>query len=235
MSIPKILHYCWFGGGKIPPVAQKCYRSWQKFFAGYEIKRWDESNFDVNINTYVKEAYDGKRYMYVSDFARLSALYEYGGVYLDVDCKVIKSFDPLLEEEGFTGFGGDDREIAACTMAFTKGHPFIKEVLDTYKNDAFIKDGKPDTTSINERMTRILESHGFKRNGKEQTVCGVKIYPMTYFCALSMLPDTVKDCKSKNTFSMTIWTSKELKRERSFFVRLAHKLGLNKVKRKWFK
>ena len=219
----------------MPAISKKCFKSWQKFFSDYEFKCWNEENFDVNVNEYVKEAYENKKYAYVSDYARLIALYEYGGVYLDVDCKVVKSFDCLLDTEAFTGFGGDNKEIAACTMAFTKKHPFIKEVLDTYSGDRLIKNGEIDKTSVNERMTRLLEKHGFIRNGKEQTVCGVKIYPMTYFCPLSMLPDTVKDCKSKNTFSMTIWTNKELKRERSFFVRIAHKLGFNKIKRKLFK
>ena len=216
----------------MPKIAKKCYKSWEKFFPDYKFVRWDESNFDVHINKYVEEAYEAKKYMYVSDYARLLALYEYGGVYLDVDCKVLKKFDSLLNCDGFTGFGGDNKEIAACTMAFGKGHPFIKECIESYAGDALIKDGVIDTTSVNERMTRILEKYGFKRDGKEQTVCGVKIYPMTYFCPLSMLPDTVKDCKSKNTFSLTIWTDKELKRERSFLVRLAHKTGLNKLKRK---
>ena len=82
------------------------------------------------------------------------------------------------------------------------------------------------------RMTDLLEKHGFVPNGKEQTVCGVRIYPMTYFCPLSMLPDTVKDCKSKNTYCIHIWSSKELKRQRSFIVRFAHKTGLNILKRK---
>ena len=216
----------------MPKIAKKCYKSWLKFFPNYKFVKWDESNFDVRINKYVEEAYEARRFMYVSDYARLKALYEFGGLYLDVDCKAIKSFDALTDCEAFTGFGGDNREIAACTLAFKKGHPFVKECLDSYINDTLIKDGVIDTTSVNERMTRILERYGFERNGKEQTVCGVKIYPMTYFCPFSMLPDTVKDCKSKNTYSMTIWTNKSLKRERSFLVRFAHKTGLNKLKRK---
>lgn len=217
----------------MPKIARKCYKSWLKYFPDYEFKRWDESNFDINTNGYVKQAYDAGKFMFVSDYARLKALYENGGVYFDVDCKAIKSFNDLLSQEGFTGFGGDNKEIAACTLAFTKGHPIIKECLESYKDEKFINsDGTLNLLTVNERMTRILEKHGFIRNGKEQEVCGVKIYPMTYFCPISMLPDTVKDCKSKNTYSMTIWTSKELKRERNFFIRFSRRIGLNKIKRK---
>ena len=96
-------------------------------------------------------------------------------------------------------------------------------------------DGSIDIQSVNVRMTKILIKHGFIPNGVEQVIDGIKIYPMTYFCHLSMLPDTVPDCKSKNTFSMALWTDKSLKRERSFLVRFAHKTGLNKLKRKIFK
>lgn len=234
MAIPKILHYCWFGKGEMPKISRKCLKSWNKNLSSFIVKKWDEINFDVHCNKYVEEAYNTKKFMYVSDYARLLALYNEGGLYLDVDCFVKKDFAPLLEENSaFTGFGGDNAEIAACTLAFEKGNPFIKECLDSYTNDSFLNaDGTYNMLSVNERMTRILEKYGFKRNGKEQVINDIKIYPMTYFCPLSMLPDNVKDCKSRNTFSMTIWTDKSLKRERCFLVRFAHKTGLNKLKRK---
>ena len=233
MAIPKILHYCWFGGNEFPKISKKCFKTWQKHLSDYDIIKWDESNFDITCLPYVKQAYDAGKYMYVSDYARLLALYKHGGVYLDVDCKVIKSFNPLLDCNAFTGFGGDNREIAACTLAFEPENPFIKECLDSYENDSFIlQDSAYNLMSINVRMTGLLQNHGFVPNGQEQEVLGIHIYPMTYFCPLSMLPDSVVDCKSKNTYSMTIWTNKELLRERSLPVRIAHKTGLNVLKRK---
>ncbi len=234
MSIPKILHYCWFGGENKSKLSAKCFKSWKKYLSAFEFKLWNEQNFDINCNEYVKEAYKAKKFAYVSDYARLLALYEYGGLYLDVDCKVKKDFSPLLDRnDAFTGYGGDNVELAACTMAFSPKNPFVKECLDSYSKDKFINpDGSYKLVSINVRMTEILIKHGFIPNGKEQVIDGIRIYPMTYFCPLSMLPDTVPDCKSKNTYSMTIWSSKELKRERSFLVRFAHKTGLNKIKRK---
>ena len=236
MAIPKILHYCWFGGKEFPKREAKCFKSWNRFLSGFTFKRWDESNFDINSNDYVREAYETNKYMYVSDYARLLALYNEGGLYLDTDCLVKKDFSPLFNCDAFTGFGGDNAEIAAHCLAFPKNHPFVKECLDSYKNEKFIEeDGSLNLLTINERMTRLLEKHGFIRNGKEQEVCGVKIYPMTYFCPVSMVPDKVKDCKSKNTYCIHVWSSKELKRERNFFVRFARKLGLNKLKRKLIK
>ena len=235
MAIPKILHYCWFGGKPFPKREAKCFASWQKKLNTFEFRLWNEQNFDVTINRYVKEAYEAKKFMYVSDYARLLALYREGGLYLDTDCLVKKDFTPLMNEAAFTGFGGDNAELAAHALAFEAGHPFLKECLDSYENEAFVQeDGSYHLLTINERMTRLLEAHGFRRDGTEQTVCGIHIYPMTYFCPLSMLPDTVKDCKSKNTYCIHVWNSPELKRERSFFVRLAHKTGLNKLKRKFF-
>lgn len=235
MAIPKILHYVWFGGKEFPKREAKCFASWQKKLPSFELRRWDESNFDVHCNKYVEEAYEAKKFMYVSDYARLQALYNEGGLYLDTDCLVKRDFTPLLDidDTAFTGFGGDNAELAAHALAFEKGHPFLKECLDSYEGEHFVKeDGSYHLLTINERMTRLLEAHGFERNGKEQTICGVHVYPMTYFCPISMLPDTVRDCKSKNTYCIHVWSSKELKHERNFFVRLAHKTGLNKLLRK---
>lgn len=232
MSIPKILHYCWFGKGEMSKVEKQCVERWKKFFEDYEIYYWNEENFDINMNQYVKQAYEMKRYAYVSDVARLKVLYEYGGIYLDVDCKVLKSFDSLLDCHAFTGFGGDNKEIAACTMAFEPHDAFIKACLDSYENECFInEDGTLKLWSINQRMTKLLESYGFKQNGEKQIVNNIIIYPMSYFCPLSMLPDTVKDCKGKETYSIALWTNPELKRERSFIVRFVHRTKLNKLKR----
>ena len=236
MGIPKILHYCWFGGNQFPKREAKCYKSWERLLTEYEFRRWDENNFDVHCNRYVEQAYEAKKYMYVSDYARLLALYNEGGLYLDTDCLVKKNFMPLMGDIAFTGYGGDNREIAAHTLAFPPKHSFIKECLDSYENTEFINsDGSYNLYTINMRMTDLLIKHGFKPNGNMQEIKGITIYPMTYFCPISMLPDTVKDCKSKNTYCIHVWSSKELKRERSFLVRFAHKTGLNKLKRKVLK
>ena len=232
MAIPKILHYCWFGG-EMRELDKKCVKTWEKFFQDFEWKKWDESNFDVTVNEYVKQAYEAKRYQYVSDYARLLALYEHGGLYLDTDCEVRKSFEPLLSQTAFTGFGCDNKEIAACTLAFEPKNPFIKECLESYEKTAFIKeDGTQDLRSINIRMTEILMKYGYQPNGKEQEILGIHIYPMSYFCPLSLDLEHVKDCIGKDTYCIAKFDSEEFKRERRWYMKLGRALGLDKLKRK---
>ena len=101
--IPKIIHYCWFGSKQLPPLAKRCIRSWKKYLPGYEIKLWNESNFDVNIIPYVKEAYKAKRYAFVSDYVRYWALFNYGGVYFDTDVELIKPVNQVLTWGGIWG------------------------------------------------------------------------------------------------------------------------------------
>lgn len=233
MPIPKTLHYCWFGNGAFPKRERRCMKTWEKYLASFEIKRWDESNFNIHCNPYVEEAYYSKKYMFVSDYCRLLALYNEGGLYLDTDCLVKKDFSPLMGNGAFTGFGGDNAEIASHALAFPPHHPFIKKCLDSYDGEKFVRDdGTYHTYTINQRMTALLQEDGFKTNGEMQTIDDITIYPMTYFCPISMLPDTVKDCKSKNTYCIHVWSDPGLKRERSLIVRFAHKTGLNKLKRK---
>lgn len=102
--IPKIIHYCWFGRGKMPKLALKCLKSWNKYCSDYKVICWNEDNFDINSNQYVKEAYESRKYAFVSDYVRLYALYNYGGVYMDTDVEVIKNIDKFLAEKAFTGF-----------------------------------------------------------------------------------------------------------------------------------
>ena len=101
--IPKIIHYCWFGRNPLPDSAKKCIESWRKFFPEYEIKEWNEDNFDVHLIPYVEEAYNAKKYAFVSDYARFWILYFYGGVYFDTDVEVIRPMDDILAKGGFMG------------------------------------------------------------------------------------------------------------------------------------
>ena len=97
--IPKIIHYCWFGRNPLPQSAIKCINSWKKFFPDYEIKEWNEQNFDVNIIPYTSEAYQAKKYAFVSDYARMWVLYNYGGIYFDTDVEVIKPMKDIVEND----------------------------------------------------------------------------------------------------------------------------------------
>ena len=101
--IPKVIHYCWFGHHPLSPLAKKCMKSWKRYFPDYEIKEWNERNFDVNIIPYVKEAYEAKRYAFVSDYARFWILYRYGGIYFDTDVEVIRPMTDIIERGAFMG------------------------------------------------------------------------------------------------------------------------------------
>ena len=96
MSIPKIIHYCWFGGGPISAESRRCMESWKKYCPDYKIMAWNEQNFDFSTNRYAQQAYEAKRYAFVSDYVRLAVLYEYGGIYLDTDVELVRPLDELL-------------------------------------------------------------------------------------------------------------------------------------------
>ena len=137
--IPKIIHYCWFGGKPLPELACLCIESWKKFLPEYRIIRWDEESFDINSNTYVKEAYENKKYAFVTDYVRLYALYTHGGIYMDTDVEVRRPLDQFLQHQAFSGFESY-HDIPTGIMASEKGFQGIKDQLDYYNNRHFVKD-----------------------------------------------------------------------------------------------
>ncbi len=180
--IPKIIHYCWFGNGEKPSVVKKCIESWSDKLSDYEIIEWNESNFDINCNEYVRQAYEAKKFAFVSDYARVYALYNYGGIYLDTDVEVFKSFDDLLENDSFWGYE-QENYIATSTIGSKKGNELIKDFLESYKDKKFIKeDGSYDDLTNVAIITNILEGYGLRRDGEYQEIKGIAtFYPQTYF------------------------------------------------------
>lgn len=202
-EIPKVIHYCWFGGKPLPKLAQKCIESWKKYFPDYEIKEWNESNFDVYINNYTKQAYDAQKYAFVSDFARFWILYREGGIYFDVDVEVIKSMDDLLLAGPFMGCerDGDNRVAHGLGAAATPRLAIYKELIDSYKDDNYIeRDGAINPTTIVDRTTDILKKHGLKDIIGIQKVAELTIYPTEFFCPKSF--DTGKIKITENTHSI---------------------------------
>ena len=132
----KIIHYVWFGKGKKSELINHCIESWKKYLPDYQIKEWNEDNFDINFNAFTRGAYDAKKFAFVSDVTRLYALYTEGGIYLDTDVEVFKSLDEFLKEPAFTGFECDFYPVCA-TMGAEKGNPLIKELLDYYTDKQF--------------------------------------------------------------------------------------------------
>ncbi|MDI6530310.1 capsular polysaccharide synthesis protein [Bacillus mycoides] len=181
-KIPRIIHYCWFGKGEKPIIVKKCIDSWKENLAGYEIIEWNEDNFDINCNLYVKEAYEYKKFAFVSDYVRVYALYKFGGIYLDTDVEVFKSFDDMLHHDSFWGFE-QENYIATSTIGATKGNVLIKMFLDSYEEKSFIKeDGKYDSLTNVAIISEILKNKGLQLNGKYQEISGIgAFYPQTYF------------------------------------------------------
>ena len=210
--IPKIIHYCWFGRNPLPESAKKCIDSWRKFLPDYEIKEWNEDNFDVNIIPYTQQAYEAKKYAFVSDYARFWILYHHGGIYFDTDVEVIRPMDDIIEKGPFMGrekgaFIKDicDNHIVAkgdaglgvapglglgvnpgLGLGVNPGLGLYKEFLDLYDTLKFKKDdGSLNTKTIVSYTTEILLNHGLNENNEEpQEVAGVWVYPPDVFCPM---------------------------------------------------
>lgn len=189
--IPKKIHYCWFGRGPMPKLAKKCIESWQKYLPEYEIKEWNEDNFDLDLYPYVREAYDNRKFAFVTDVVRLYALYHEGGIYMDTDVEVLKSYNFLLHHAGFSGFESYDR-VPTGVMACEKGGKFAKDNLAYYEGRHFVKDdGSLDLTTNVTTITNYFKELGIVLNNTLQDFPGVfTLYPSEYFCP--------KDYETKN-------------------------------------
>ncbi|MSS20123.1 glycosyl transferase [Eubacteriaceae bacterium RF-744-FAT-4] len=180
--IPKIIHYCWFGGNPLSDMAKKCIASWEKYCPDYEIKEWNESNFDVNICNYSSEAYKSKKWAFVSDVARLYALVNFGGVYMDTDVEVIKPIDNLLQYEAVSGFESET-QISTGLMASIPHQVLFEELLNDYADKHFIReDGSYDLTTNVTRITNVCNKYGFKQNNTFQMIKGFTLLPKDYLC-----------------------------------------------------
>ena len=199
--IPKTIHYCWFGRNPKPELAEKCIRSWKKYCPDYKIIEWNEDNFDISAAPlYVRQAYEAKKWAFVTDYVRLWAMYTYGGIYMDTDVQVIKPLDRFLQYEALSGFEAET-QIPTGLMACREGFPLFGEFLHEYDEIAFINDdGSLDLTTNVLRITALCSKYGFVPNGKEQTFAGFTIFPTEYFCPKSW--ETGKLHKTKNTYTI---------------------------------
>ena len=183
--IPKIIHYCWFSGDKKPALIRKCIHSWKKYLPDYEIRCWDGNSFDFDSLTFTREAMSVKKYAAVSDYIRLYALYNYGGIYLDSDVEVFKSLDPFLDNQFFSGYEYFDKfEIEAGIMGSVKGFPYLKECMEYYETTPFIHDDGEYDININQApgiLTKYAFNHGYEPSGEEQlTENGIHLYSRMY-------------------------------------------------------
>lgn len=192
--IPKIIHYCWFGGKPLPKSAEKCIASWRKFLPDYEIKEWNESNFDVNCTRYTAEAYQARKFAYVSDYARFWVLYRYGGLYFDVDVEIIRPIDDIIARGPFMGCeesykeGATPSELGVAPglgLGVNPGLGLVKQLLDDYEAASFESENANRGAGIYKTVvtytTDLLVERGLKNTNEIQCVDGIYIYPKEYF------------------------------------------------------
>ena len=228
--IPKIIHYCWFGRNPLPELALKCIESWRTFLPDYEIKEWNEDNYNVRKISYISQAYDAKKYAFVSDYARFDILYQYGGIYFDTDVEIIKDLTPIIEKGAFMGV----EQIGSIAAGLGIGSPastdIFKEILDSYTNDDFLKqNGQPNLTTVVVRVSDIFKQYGFSNENNIQEVRGYKIYPAEYFCPKSFL--TGELFLTENSYTIHhydgSWCSEEFKKRTLFRQKMINKFGNN--------
>lgn len=183
-EIPRIIHYCWFGGKEKPEIVKRCIKSWKDILVDYEIKEWNESNFDINSHPFTKGAYAAKKWAYVSDYIRMYALYNEGGIYLDTDNLVLENLDKFLKDRAFVGF---ENKYYPYTAAFgcEKGHPLVKEILDYYDGREFEFDSDDQMKTVNTKIVSdiLIKKFDCKVNNKEQLLKdGIRVYPDYILC-----------------------------------------------------
>lgn len=241
--IPKIIHYCWFGGAPLGEKELQCIDSWKKFCPEYEIRRWDESNYDIRKNKYMSDAYDHRKWAFVSDYARVDVVREQGGLYFDTDVELVRSPNELLDCGLFCGWenrsGMKENEVPFDnSVAFGLGfgavaeHPVLNEILDLYENINFVnEDGSLNLLACPAYQTEILKRHGLDdREATRQSFEDIEVYPEDWFSPQSLLTGEVR--MSPNTvsihhFSMT-WMAPSVRRELDLEWKLISVLGYRK-------
>jgi len=199
-KIPRKIHYCWFGGKDIPVHLKKYIESWHKFCPNYEIIRWDENNYDISKNRYMKEAYECKKWGFVPDYARLDIIYNEGGIYLDTDVELLAPLDRLLKDDMFCGFQCNYQINFGSGFGAIKNHPLIKKLRDYYKSQSFyLEDGQLNLKTCYEYQHPVLEEFGFQLENHFQRKDGVVVYPSE---VLAPSMGLISDNYTENTVSV---------------------------------
>lgn len=218
--IPKIIHYCWFGGTPLPNLAVKCIESWKQFFPDYEIKEWNENNFNVNMISYTAEAYAMKKYAFVSDYARFWILYQYGGLYFDTDVEVIKSMDDILNKGPFMGYEHNltthyinGAINPGLGLSCVPNMPIVKAILEIYNRMHFCVNDNLNLKTIVAYTTEVFLDNGLEIKDGIQQCCGFTIYPPDYFNPLNEKTHVIEITENTRSIHhyMASWGSKSLK------------------------
>lgn len=217
--IPKIIHYCWFGKGEKSRLILDCIESWKKYCPDFEIIEWNEDNFDIgNSCRYVKEAYDAKKWAFVSDYVRYYVLEEYGGIYMDTDVELLKPIDRFMTRN-FLALEKADSIASGLIMGCEKNNLYCRWMLDSYSSDRFLfEDGKFNTYTVCERTTKYFKEHGFINRNIAQEIDGFVIYPTEYFCPKD--PITFELKLTDNTVSIHHYGASWCTEEQKYYFQL---------------
>lgn len=201
MMIPKTIHYCWFGRSPKPELALKCIKSWKKYCKGYQIIEWNEDNFDISMAPlYVRQAYEAKKWAFVTDYVRLYAMTKFGGIYMDTDVEVVKPLDRFLKHEAFSGFESET-SIPTGIMACRKGFLLFERFLSYYDDAQFFnEDGTVNYTTNVDIMTDICLKYGLVQNNQYQEIKGFALYPKDVFCPVEWGTGRLK--RTENTVTI---------------------------------
>lgn len=226
-DIPKVIHYCWFGRKDLPADVQRNIASWQRFFPDYEIRQWNETNFDVNCIPYTEQAYSVGKFAFVSDYARMWVLYHHGGIYFDTDVEVIAPFDDILAKGGFAGFETPQWVNPGQGIALPRGSRIAGEVMTEFERTQFLKpDGGFNPQGIVPITTRVLLRHGLHIDGRMQRVGEeLTVYPADWFNPLDAPTERLH--KTSNTRSIHWYMKSWMKpqsRLRRFLARWYHRI-----------
>ncbi len=231
--IPKIIHYCWVGGAPKPKSVLYCIDTWKKFCPDYEIIEWNESNYNFQKNQYMKDAYEAKKWGFVPDFARLDIVYEYGGIYLDTDVELIKSFDSLLNQKAFMGFEntGDGEYFVNCGQGFgaEPHHDIIKAARDLYDNISFYKDdGSLNLLASPYYTTQTLRQFGLIQENRKQELDNMVVYTSDVLCPKNFRSGVISI--TDNTVSIhhftASWLDEKIKKDLKHQQDMRNKYGI---------
>lgn len=229
--IPKIIHYCWLSGDEFPPLIQKCIDTWKEKLPDYEFMLWDTKRFKLETNLWVKQAFETKKYAFAADYIRLYAVYNYGGIYLDTDVEVVKSFNDLLHRPYFACTEGLNI-IEAGVFGAQKNNTWVKQSLDYYDGKSFIKeDGTFDMLPLPRiMMAQISKSKTFQVNHPNEVDASLQIknedtlymFPEDFFCAKNHGTGVIT--KTEDTYSIHHFAMSWLPKKRTFLPNLKRKL-----------
>ena len=228
--IPKIIHYCWFGGKPLDEMAQKCINSWKIYFPEYEIIQWNEKNFDITQMDFMEKAYKDEKWAFVSDVVRLIVIYKFGGVYFDTDVEVISEYSDILKENTSGFLGIEKLNVVSTGLGYgaVPAHPFIKALINIYEKidyDEYVKHLEKIACPV--LTTKLLVENGYIIEDRIQDCCGFTIYPSDYFSPIDYKTGKMK--KTQNTHSIhwynVSWNTEQMKRAHIIEQRLYRVFG----------